>query len=326
MKILIIHTAFIGDIVLTTPLIRKIKEIYPESELFYLTTPAGAQILKNNPCVDRIIKYDKKGINKGIKNFLKLAKQLRKENFDITLTPHRYLRSSILSWLTKSPERIGYTNATGSILFTKKIPYDKKKHEVERLLDFVESEMNKRYEIELYPTEKYKMKNNKKIVTLAIGSKWFTKKWPAEYFNELIEKLLSYKNIEIILVGGQEEALTDIKLAKYCQDLRGKTDLLELADILKKSDVVVTNDSSPIHIASAFNKTHIIAIFGPTTKELGFFPWSKNSEVIEIKNLKCRPCSLHGGEKCPKGHFNCMLEIKPNLVLEKIKKYLNTEK
>ena len=322
MKILIIHTAFIGDIVLTTPLLRKIKDIYPKSEVFYVTTPAGAEILKNNPNINKIIRYDKKGIDRGVKNFLKLSKKLKNEKFDLVLTPHRYFRSSLLTWLTRAPERIGYKNAVGSNLFTRKIPYDTTKHEVEKLLDFLPEKNKKRYEIEIYP-EDNQVISEKKIITIAIGSKWFTKRWPIEYFNELIEKLLSYKNIEIILVGGKEEVNLNIDLAQYCKDLRGKTSLLQLANILKNSDIVVTNDSSPIHIASAFNKPHIIAIFGPTTKNLGFFPWSQNSEVIEVEKLECRPCSLHGGEKCPKGHFKCMLEIKPTFILEKILNYLN---
>ena len=87
--------------------------------------------------------------------------------------------------------------------------------------------------------------------------------------------------------------------------------------------MVLTNDSSPIHIASAWKDTHIIAIFGATVRELGFYPWSKNSQIIENTGLPCRPCGLHGGKKCPKGHFKCMLDLKPDMVLEKIEEKLD---
>lgn len=336
MRILIIHTAFIGDIVLSTPLVRKLKDIYPESEITYVTTPAGTAILKNNPAINEIIVYDKRGMHKGIKGILELSKRLRSKNFNLVITPHRYLRSSLISWLTRAPERIGYDSAAGSFLFTKKVSHEKGKHEVEKLLSFTGKKGSKRYEIELYPSEADEKKiadlieekgfAGKKIVAVAIGSKWFTKKWPLEYFNEVIKKLGERKDLGIILVGGKEESFLNAEITENTLDLRGKTTLLELAAVLERSDVVVTNDSSPIHIASAFRKTHIIAIFGPTVKEFGFFPWSENSEVLEVKDLECRPCSLHGGDKCPKAHFKCMLDIKPELVLERVLKYIEEKK
>lgn len=155
LRILIIHTAFIGDIVLSTPLLRKLKDSYPECSITYVTTPAGASVLKNNPNINEIIEYDKRGIHKGIRGIWDLGKRLRYENFNMVITPHRYLRSSFLSWLSRSPVRIGYDNAAGKFLFTKKIHYDKAKHEVEKLLSFVDfPETNgKRYEIEIFPSD-----------------------------------------------------------------------------------------------------------------------------------------------------------------------------
>lgn len=330
MKILIIHTAFIGDIVLSTPLLKRIKEVYPEAKITYVTTPVGATILRNNPNITEIIEYDKRGNHSGIKGLIALGRRLRYENFNIVITPHRYLRSSILAWLTRSPKRIGYDIASGSFLFTNKIKYDKNKHEVEKLLSFLgEVPKNPResYPIELYPNKKdcdtvdeIWSENglfSEKIVAIAPGSKWFTKKWPLEYFNEVI-KLLLKDNVKVVIIGGKDELFLNIETHKNIIDLRGKTTLLELAEVLKRVEIVLTNDSSPIHIASAFSKTTILAIFGPTVKEFGFFPWSRNSEVLEIEELACRPCAIHGGNKCPKGHFKCMLEIKPEKVYEKI--------
>ncbi|MGL4567356.1 MAG: glycosyltransferase family 9 protein, partial [Fusobacteriaceae bacterium] len=109
-------------------------------------------------------------------------------------------------------------------------------------------------------------------------------------------------------------------------DLRGKTTLLQLAELLKRSEIVVTNDSSPVHIASAFKNTHIIGIFGPTVEKFGFFPWSRNSQVLEVHGLECRPCAIHGGDRCPKKHFRCMLEITPEMVYEKIEEKLAVER
>ncbi len=330
MKILIIHTAFIGDIVLSTPLIKRIKEVYPESKITYVTTPVGASILRNNEDITEIIEYDKRGTHSGFKGLIALGRRLRYENFNLVLTPHRYLRSSILSWLTRSPKRIGYDTASGAILFTDKVKYDKEKHEVEKLLSFMgEIPKNSRenYPIELYPSKKdteiinriweENGLENEDVVAIAPGSKWFTKKWPLEYFNKVIDLLIE-NNKKVIVIGGKDEMFLNVHTSKGVIDLRGKTTLLELAEVLRRVRVVLTNDSSPIHIASAFKNTRIIALFGPTVKEFGFFPWSENSEVLEIEGLPCRPCGIHGGNKCPKGHFKCMLEIKPEKVFDKI--------
>jgi heptosyltransferase-2 len=215
-----------------------------------------------------------------------------------------------------------------SVLLTKKIPYDKTKHEVEKLLSFVELDNFEDTSLSLYPSDIEKEKvegiwkeNNledKKIILIAPGSKWFTKRWPLEYFNELLKKLAKNSEYKVVIIGGEEESTFDMYTDKNIVNLCGKTSLLDVAEICSRSNIIVTNDSSPIHIASAFSNIHIIAIFGATTEELGFFPWSKNSEVLENMNLDCRPCGLHGGEKCPKGHFKCMLDIKPELVYEKI--------
>ena len=329
-RILIIHTAFIGDIVLSTPLVKKLKEVYPWSDITYVTTPAGASILRNNPNISEIIEYDKRGKHKGLKGIYQLGKRLKYENLNLVITPHRYLRSSVLSWLTGSPVRKGYKNAAASFLYTEKIPYDKKKHEVEKLLSFVSGKENKRYEIELYPNEQDVKKINemlkeyegKKLILLAPGSKWFTKKWPLEYFNEIIGQLKNREDIITGIIGGADELALNIVTGGNVVDFRGKTSLLELAELIKRSELVVTNDSSPIHIASAWKDVEILAIFGPTVKELGFFPWSKNSVIFETEGLPCRPCSLHGGDKCPQKHFKCMLDIKPEIVLNEILKII----
>lgn len=334
MRILIIHTAFIGDIVLSTPLLKKIKDRYPESEVTYLTTPAGAAILKNNPHINEIISYDKRGIHKGIMGVWNLGKRLRAQNFNMVIALHRYLRSSILAWLTRSPKRIGYETSVGSWLFTEKIKYDESKHEVEKILSFIDGNGEDRFEIELYPGIEEIAKidgilkecKDKKIIAIAPGSRWFTKKWPLEYFNSLLEKLEAREDIQVVIIGGNEERLLNVKKIRNSIDLRGETTLLQLAELLKRSEIVVTNDSSPIHIASAFKNTNIIGIFGPTVRKFGFFPWSKNSQVLEVENLKCRPCAIHGGDRCPEKHFKCMLEITPEMVYEKIEERLKIER
>lgn len=328
MKILIIHTAFIGDIVLSTALVAKLKNKYPNSDIYFLTTPAGKTILENNPKIKKIIPYDKRGKDKGLSSFFNLAKELRKLNFDICICPHRYLRSSVLAFLSASKIKIGYDIASLSFLYDEKITYDKSKHEVEKLLSFVDK-TNTRYEIGLYPNEENKINiekfisKGKKIITIAPGSKWFTKKWPEEYFKILIKNLLKINDILIVVSGGNEEKEIELDLTPEVVDLRGKISLLDLAELCKLSSIVVSNDSAPIHIASAFPNTRVLGIFGPTVKEFGFFPWSKNSKVFEVNDLYCRPCGIHGGKSCPEKHFRCMKEILPETIEKEIIEYLN---
>lgn len=332
-RILVIHTAFIGDIVLSTPMLRKLKDVYPESDITYVTTPAGASILRNNPNISEIIEYDKRGKHKGIRGIYQLGKRLKYENFNLVITPHRYLRSSVLSWLTGSPIRRGYENAEGAFFYTEKIKYDKTKHEVEKLLSFIPKDTKKRYEIELYPNERdvkvidemLKGTEDKKLVVIAPGSKWFTKRWPLEYFNVVLEQLKSREDIVTAVIGGAEEKIFNVVTGGNIIDLRGKTTLLELAELIRRAELILTNDSSPIHIASAWENVKILAIFGPTVKELGFFPWSKNSVIFQREGLECRPCSLHGGDSCPKKHFKCMMDIKPEEVLDVIIKTIESE-
>lgn len=338
MKILIIHTAFIGDIVLSTPLVALIKKIYPESEIHYLTTPQGESILRNNSKISNIIPYDKKNKDKGLKGIMRMYKFFKKEKYDIVVTPHRYLRSSILSFVSRAKIRKGYSNATLSLLYTEKIPYVYGIHEIERLNNFFKIEKERMEEvekikfeskIELYPSKEEKTSvdtllgnyNERKLLVIAPGSKWFTKKWPGTYFNEVIQALQKEKKLKLAIVGGNEEREINLEFSEDVLDLRGKTNLLELSEILGRSVGVLTNDSSPIHIGSVHDNCFIFALFGPTVEKFGFFPWSKKSYVFQ-KELECRPCGNHGGNKCPKGHFKCMLEIKPEDVIIKIKEEL----
>ena len=330
MNILIIHTAFIGDIVLSTALVSKVKEKYPDSDIYYLTIPLGKEVLKNNPKIKEVIVYDKRGKDKGFGAFISFIRRIRKLKIDICLTPHRYLRSSILSLLSGAKIRVGYDIANLSFVFNKKIKYDKTKHEVEKLLSFVDDD-TKRFELEMYPNEKDKLKidtlvknlsENKKIILIAPGSKWFTKKWPEEYFRILIQNLVKRDDLLVVITGGKEEKEIELNLDSKVLDLRGEITLLELAELTKRASLVVSNDSAPIHITSAFPNTRIIGIFGPTVKEFGFFPWSKNSKVFEIDGLYCRPCAIHGGNFCPEKHFRCMKEITPDLIENEIYNYI----
>ena len=295
MKILIIHTAFIGDIVLSTPLIQKLKDLYPKSEIDYLTLPTNQSVLYNNPNLNEIILYDKKGKDKGIKGFLKVLKILKQKKYDYAVIPHRFIKSILLAKLAKIPDIVGFDVATGSSLLDKKVHYDMKKHEVERLLNLVGYE-GKKIPVRIYPAKEnfvkiekmlknsgYTGKKEQKLILVAPGSQRPEKMWPIEKYREIIERLKKNKNYFIGITGSKSEKELPLNFEKDKNviDFRGEISLVEFGALISKADVVVGNDSSPIHIASGFEKPFVIGIFGPGKRSLGFFPWTEKSNVIE---------------------------------------------
>ncbi|ACV40110.1 glycosyltransferase family 9 protein [Leptotrichia buccalis] len=295
MKILIIHTAFIGDIVLSTPLIQKLKDLYPKSKIDYLTLPTNQSVLYNNPNLNEIILYDKKGKDKGIKGFLKVLKILKQKKYDYAVIPHRFIKSILLAKLAKIPDIVGFDVATGSSLLDKKVHYDMKKHEVERLLNLVGYE-GKRIPVRIYPAKEnfvkiekilknsgYTGKKEQKLILVAPGSQRPEKMWPIEKYREVIQKLKKNENYFIGITGSKSEKELPLNFEKDKNviDFRGEISLVEFGALISKADVVVGNDSSPIHIASGFEKPFVIGIFGPGKRSLGFFPWTEKSNVIE---------------------------------------------
>ncbi|MDR1834494.1 MAG: glycosyltransferase family 9 protein [Fusobacteriaceae bacterium] len=324
---MIIHTAFIGDIVLSTPLISKVKEAWPDSGITYLTTKVAAPVLQNNPALEEILVYDKKGADKGIRGFWRLVRTLREKRYDLALIPHRYLRSALLEWLTRIPQRVGYDLWPVRFFYTSVVPYRKNVHEVVRLLGFAPETGRKKYPVSLFPGIEACKKaevllgnlNGKKLILVAPGSRWFTKRWPLPYFGELLDRLRERKDTVVAVIGGREELSMALPAGGEILDLRGKTTLPELTAVISKAHVLVTNDSSPVHIASAFPYVQIHVFFGPTIKEQGFAPRSENAVIYEVDGLSCRPCGLHGGTRCKAGHFRCMKDIRPENVLRNLR-------
>ena len=334
MKILIIHTAFIGDIVLSTPLIQKLKDLYPKSEIDYLTLPTNQSVLYNNPNLNEIILYDKKGKDKGIKGFLKVLKILKQKKYDYAVIPHRFIKSILLAKLAKIPDIVGFDVATGSSLLDKKVHYDMKKHEVERLLNLVGYE-GKKIPVRIYPAKEhfvkiekmlknsgYTGKKEQKLILVAPGSQRPEKMWPIEKYREVIQKLKKNENYFIGITGSKSEKELPLNFEKDKNviDFRGEISLVEFGALISKADVVVGNDSSPIHIASGFEKPFVIGIFGPGKRSLGFFPWTEKSNVIEDNefyenNIATIPKKQH---KYKKDYYKGISLISTDRVYEEI--------
>ncbi len=317
LKILLIQTAFIGDVILATPIIEKLHRFYPESTLDCLVRKGNESLLANHPHLRQVHIWYKQ--ESKYKNFYKILKTIRLEKYDLVINIQRFLSTGIFSAFSNAKFIVGFRKNPMSFLFNKKLPHELNgTHEVERNLSLIEHLTDDSFQMpKLYPTtanfEKVEetikpLTKNQSYVTIAPTSVWFTKQLPAEKWIELCQRLP--KNIAILLIG----APSDFNVCENIKNnvnypnifnLCGKLNLLESAALMSKATMNYANDSAPIHIASAMNAP-ITAVFCSTVPQFGFTPLSDNRTIVESKhNLDCRPCGLHGKKACPKGHFKC---------------------
>ncbi len=319
-KILIIQTAFLGDVILTLPMAQVLKRENPECEIDFLCIPSTEILFKHNSLVNKVIVYDKKGKD----SFSRIKNEI-KNNYDVVISPHRSARSALLAFFSKARKRITFDKSSLNFLYTDKIKYLQGIHEIQRNLILlkplgINEENIIKPELFLSEEEKHKIDSllkeeiieSEKLIALAPGSVWFTKRYPKEKFMEILN-LLSKENVKVFLIGGKD----DIELGNYLMsdtksanviNMIGKLNVLESAELIKRCDVLITNDSAPLHIANSVG-TKVISMFGATVPQFGFFPYGKDDVILETEGLKCRPCAIHGGNKCPIGTFICMENI-----------------
>lgn len=337
-NICIFQTSFIGDSVLTTPLVQKTAHLFPQAKIVIVTRPQTAEIFENLKEVSKIIIDDKRGLGK-IFGVFKTARKIKESNIDVILVPHRSFRSALIAKLSGVKIRIGFTNSEGRFFYTKTVPFSWMLHDAERNLYLLQGIVNDNFKSAELKMEasaddaqesiKQMLKEagveNKTLIGVNPSSVWPTKCWPQENYAKLITRMETELGLISVVIGGPKDL--DIceqvcrLAAAHPVNFATKTTLSELMALMKNFSLFITNDSGPMHIATAFG-VPTLAVFGPTTKELGFFPYGKGHRVIEVKNLSCRPCALHGGKKCPLGHFKCMKDITVDEVFNNVKEML----
>jgi heptosyltransferase-2 len=333
MKILVIQTAFIGDVVLTLPLIQEAKKHFKDCIVDVVTIPSTINVLENHTSISETIIFDKRKNDSGFLGLLRLAMTLRKKNYDVAFIPHRSLRSALLAALAQIPKRIGVSTSSGKFWFTNVVPYERNIHEIERNLTLLEQlgfSPTEKILPNLFPSERDKkivdiffsektISLEQKIIAIAPGSVWNTKRWLKENFISLSKKLVE-ENFSVIFVGGKndEQLCTEIQNSVSSNNIfnsAGKFTLLQSAEIIRRCSVLVSNDSAPMHLAVAM-RTPVVAIFGATIPEFGFAPYGEFDSVMEQKNLSCRPCGIHGGNVCPIHTLDCMKNISVEMVFD----------
>ena len=333
-RALVVQTAFLGDVVLTLPLVQSLRRAHVATEIDVVVIPAARGIVENHPDVRRVIVFDKRGRDRGMAGLLRIARRLRDGSYEMALVPHRSLRSALLVRLGRIRRSIGFDRSQGKFLFTDVVTYQPDLHEVERnlsLLGPLGIEVHPPEPPWIFPTTNdrsivgellggFAGKQPEELVAIAPGTVWKTKQWPAERFGEVGKRLVS-RGFAVVFIGGESDRLVCETLAQRCgsdraRSVAGRLTLLQSAELIRRSRLLISNDSAPTHMAVATG-TPALAIFGATVPAFGFAPFGQLNSVIELVGLKCRPCSIHGGDDCPIGTFECMIGISVEMVVER---------
>jgi heptosyltransferase-2 len=326
---LVVQTAFLGDVVLTTPLFSALAADHGPVDV--VTTPIAAPLIETHPAVRKVIPYDKRGSDRGWAALRNLARRLRTERYERAYLPHRSLRTATIGVLAGIPTRIGFSGAW-SFLYTEARPKPALGHESDRLLALANKPPGV-YPPHLRPTaedeqvvaqvlEEVGLDGDVPFVALAPGSIWGSKRWP--YYPELAQQLADHA--AVVVVGGQDDVGLGEEIRRAAEggggrrravNACGQLTLRQSAALIGKALLLVTNDSAPLHLATAMG-TPIVALFGPTVTEFGFGPLRPGDVALGIDELPCRPCSSHGPPQCPLGHHRCMRELTVEAVIAAI--------
>lgn len=334
-KILIIQTAFIGDVILATALIEYINKDAPDAHIDFCLRKGNESLIQTHPAIRHVFVWDKK---EKYSSLITIIKKIRQEKYDIVLNIQRFFNSGLIAILSGAKTKVGFKQNPLSFFFSHtvlhKIPYlinNQYQHEVQRNLQLYQ--ILKKQENAHVPIQKVKPRlyftplDRKKIEDLSLAhdyfviapsSVWYTKQWQLEKWRQLIQLLPNNTSICIIGASNDLKAIGPLLNENNIINLVGKLSLRESALLMQNAKRVFVNDSAPLHLASSVN-ARTTAIFCSTTPQFGYFPLSDDSKVIEASTpLSCKPCGLHGHMKCPLEHFKCSKDIDPQDVVKTI--------
>ena len=306
-RILIVNVNWIGDVIFSTPFIKAIRDAYPDGYIACLLHPRCADILKGSPRMDEIIIYDEEGKHRGIIGKLMLVSYLRKLHFDIAFILHRSFTKAFLTFLAGIKERIGYPTKYRGLLLTRTIGMPEEEvHKVEYFLGLARGTGIKvresSYEFFVEDADRESMNkflkrhgvtDKDRLIVLCPGGNWGPKRWPKKSFAKLADMLAAGLSAKIVLSGAKKDAVLVEEIRGMMKSIPviscGLTTLKELGALLERADLVVANDSGPMHLAVAM-KSNVIALFGPTSPGLTG-PYGKGNYRVIWKTEECEvPC------------------------------------
>ncbi|VAX18690.1 Lipopolysaccharide core heptosyltransferase III [hydrothermal vent metagenome] len=317
-RVLIIRLSSLGDVLLTTPVIRSLKKNYPDLTIDFLIKKNFEAAIQLNPNIDSMIIYN---------DSPELTAQLKENNYDLIIDLHNNFRTKkIVKQLGLPCYKFIKPNLEKFLLIHTKINLLKDKKTITvRYAEIIPEFQLDDKGLELFIPENVhsELEGLSNVVGFAPGAFHYTKRWPIEYYAELGNKL-NDEGYTIVILGGESDKTICSDLQKMIPDsldLSNNNDLSQTAVHIKHCKVFICNDSGLMHTASAVG-TPVISIFGSTVQEFGFAPYRIKSIVVENNELKCRPCTHIGKSKCPRGHFKCMKKITPDRLYEKFNKFL----
>ncbi len=329
-----IQTGFLGDLVLTLPLVQALHAAQPDSAITLAVREGLVDLVRDQAGVaDTFVIRKRQSWREQIVTDWRRFKRLRKAGYQDVYLAHRSIRTGLHAWSTRAPLRVGFAAAPSSWACTRTIRYDTDRHVSERFLALGAGTIGApgpalRYVVapaaraaaERLLSE-HGIDSGRDFVTLAPGSEWPTKRWTERGFSELA-RWAAGRDLAVALVGtAAEHSLCERvrgSAGNRVVNLAGRTGPAELAGILERAVALLGNDSGPGHLAAAVG-TAVVAIFGPTDPSRGFAPLGRRVLTIDVgSSLDCRPCSVHGSRECPRGHHRCMTGLEPADVIARI--------
>lgn len=335
-RILVIQTAFIGDAVLTLPMIQKLKESFPGASIDLLCIPSTEEIFRASSAVDDVLIMDKKGKHKSIIKLFKFIKEIKNKNYTRIYSPHRSFRSSFIVMQSGVKETYGFDTSSMFHIYKYIIKYKLEHHEVERNLELIGYDCSNykwhiKPELKISPgiqnkIDKYLHEHNitHKLAAIAPGTIWNTKKYPAEYFSEAADYLIK-QGFEVLLIGSEKDievcSLVAKNLSSNVRITAGEFSIIETIELLKRCEILISNDSAPTHFGMAAG-INVLTIYCSTVPDFGFYPYNKYSSCISYDELDCKPCGIHGYSECPIKTFDCAKKLIPEKITKKINELL----
>jgi len=332
----VVQTSFLGDVVLTTPLVAAVRTALRPGRLSVVVRPEAVPLLAHHPCVDDVIVDDKRGRDGGLSGAVRVARRLRQRRIDVAVSPHRSLRTALVLASAGIGVRIGFGDSCGAFLYHTRVPRDCARHDVERNLGLLAA-FGLAPEAHLQPPaltagaaaeetaarllRTLGLDDGRALYAVCPGSVWHTKRWSAAGFGG-VARALAVNDAAVLLLGGSADAAVGERVTRHAGgdvvNLVGKTDLGTFVALTGRMQAVIANDSAPMHIAAACG-VPVVAVFCATTPAQGYGPYSAAAEVVGA-DLECRPCGRHGGRSCPRRTEDCRRLVTPEQVLAAVRR------